>query len=418
MSDHLALQQRYADLIVRVGLNIQPGQRVQITCEPMARDFAARVIEACYAAGARYVEMRWREPLTTRAHLLHAPEAALTEAPAYELARYQEMTDDRWAALWLVGEEFPDIHEDIDAHRMSLHKSGLARITRPYTQARHGNHIQWSIAAVPTPGWAARVFPELAGDAGVAALWRTILQMTRADLPDPIAAWRAHIGRLRGVSAFMQAQQLSAVRFLDPETGPDGRARTDLTVGLTPTSFWETAAFKTSGGLEFVANIPSEEVFTTPHRMRAEGWVRTSRPIYPLEKEVRGAYFRFAAGEVVEARADVGDDVLCTFLDVPGARRLGEVALVDSRSPLTRADRTFFDTLYDENAACHIAFGQALGMCVSGIDALTKPERQAYGLNESDVHEDFMIGTPSMHVLGIKAGGGEVEIMHAGQFVV
>jgi aminopeptidase len=339
----------------------------------------------------------------------------LGESPAFEIARYQEMTDDGWAALWLVGEEYPGLLEAIDPRRMALQQAGLARMTRPYTQARHGNHIQWSIAAVPTPGWAARVYPELAAEAAVAELWRTILKMTRADLPDPVAAWHAHIAQLRSVSTFLQAQRIDAVRFFDPALGPDDRASTDLTVGLTPTSFWETAAFKTPSGLQFVANIPSEEVFTTPHRMRADGWVRTSRPIYPLDKEVRGAYFRFEQGECVEADAAVGAETLRAFLEIPGTRRLGEIALVDTRSPLTR---TFFDILYDENAACHIAFGQSLGMCVSGIADQTKTERVAYGLNESDAHEDFMIGTPTMHVTGLRADGGTVEIMRDGQFVI
>jgi aminopeptidase len=417
MNDVDALQRRYAELIVRVGLNLQYGQSVLLTSELVHRDFTVLVVEACYKAGAQIVEVRWREPLTARARLEHAGLESLDAHPSWESARYRALADERWTAVWLTGEEIPGVLDSIDPARISRAQTALGRINGPFSESRSANRNQWTIAAVPTPAWARRVFPEHDASAGVAALWEMILKLTRADQPDPVAAWQAHIGRLQSVGAYLMGQEIRGLRFYDPMPARDGRASTDLTVGLTPTSFWETAAFKTPEGLQFVANIPSEEIFTTPHRMQAHGWVRTSRPIYPLNREVRGAYFRFEDGEVVEASSETGEDALRTFLEIPGTRRLGEVALVDQRSPLTQTSRVFFDDLYDENAACHIAFGDSLLMCVSGIDAMDKPERVSYGLNDSDMHEDFMIGTPTMNVFGVRADGATVDVMRDGQFV-
>jgi aminopeptidase len=417
MDEFAALQRRYADLIVRVGLNLQPGQSVLLTSEIVHRNFVVLLVEACYKAGALLVDVRWREPLTSRARLEHAGLASLDAHPSWEAARYRALADERWAAVWLTGEEIPGALDAIDPARISRTQIALGRVNGPFSESRSANKNQWTIAAVPTAAWAARVFPEHDAADGVAALWRMIFQLTRADQPDPIAAWQSHIGRLQAVGAYLMRQQIRALRFYDPMPARDGRASSDLTVGLTPTSFWETAAFKTPEGLQFVANIPSEEIFTTPHRMRAQGWVRTSRPIYPLNREVLGAYFRFEEGECVEASAESGDDALHAFLEIPGTRRLGEVALVDTRSPLTQTSRVFFDDLYDENAACHIAFGEGLAMCVSGIEAMDKPARVAYGLNDCDMHEDFMIGTPTMNVFGVRADGETVDVIRDGRFV-
>ncbi len=215
----------------------------------------------------------------------------------------------------------------------------------------------------------------------------------------------------------MARHAVRAIRYHDPTPADDGKASTDLTVSLTDAPLWVGGSGFTPEGIEFMANMPTEEVFCTPHRMKAEGWVRTSKPIFPLSREVRDAYFRFEGGECVEARARIGEDVLKSFLEIRGARRLGEVSLVDVRSPVNQTGLVFFDTLFDENAVCHIAFGSAYSECVEGAENMSPEEREAYGLNDADTHEDFMIGTPTMDVDGVTQDGKTLAIMRAGQFV-
>jgi aminopeptidase len=415
MTPQDALLDRYARVIVRIGANVQPGQCVVVTAELIHRAFAHRVARECYAAGAKRVVMQWIDPHIQHSLLAHAPEEGL-DTPAYELARFQQMADERWASIYLEGEEVPNGLDDINPDRLRRFLSSRRTAGRVFSDARMANRAQWTIAALPTPAWAARIFPDMPETQAVDALWQSVLTMTRADREDPVAEWQALTTHLRGVGARLEREGIERLHFFDPAPAADGRPSTDLTIGLTAQSFWETAAFVTPEGLQYVANLPSEEVFTTPHCMRADGYVRTSRPIYPLDREVRGAYFRFEDGECVEASAEHGDDVLRAFLETPGVRRLGEVALVDVRSPVAQAGRTFYNTLYDENAACHIAFGDALDMCVRGVDGLSRDEKRALGMNQSDAHEDFMIGTATMNVDGLRADGARVPVMRAGMF--
>jgi aminopeptidase len=288
---------------------------------------------------------------------------------------------------------------------------------RKHTEAMMSMKFQWCVVAVPSTSWAKQVFPDLKPAEGVKRLWELVLRTVRADQPNPAAAWGEHDARLKRVSAYLAANRVSTIHFVDPTPAEDGAASTDLRVGLTDSSVWVAASSTTPNDVSFMANMPTEEVFTSPHRMKTEGWVRTSKPIFPLDREVRDAYFRFEAGECVEARAKQGNDALQSFLEIPGTRRLGEVALVDVRSPINQAGLTFFDTLFDENAACHIAFGKAYSEPVRGAEEMDEDARIAYGMNDSHAHEDFMIGTATMRVDGIRADGSIVPVMRDGMFV-
>jgi aminopeptidase len=208
-----------------------------------------------------------------------------------------------------------------------------------------------------------------------------------------------------------------AVRFVDEALADDGMPATDLTVGLTDAPNWVAASAATPKGVRFLPNMPTEEVFTTPHRLRVNGYARTSKPGFPLEREIRDAYFKFVDGEVVDFSAKVGQDTLQQFFEIKGAKYLGEIALVDVRSPINQSGLTFYDTLFDENAVCHMAFGTAYPTGVTGAEAMSEDEQLAYGINKSDAHEDLMIGTPTMRVTGLCANGREVAVMREGRFV-
>jgi aminopeptidase len=417
MSEFASLQLRYAELVVRFGVNLQPGQCVLISAEIVARDFVAQLVEAAYVAGAKYVHVQWGEPKTARARYLHAADDTLEYFPDYEITRFKQYADETWARIALTSEEFPGIYDDVDPKRMMRVNSNRSRAIKFYSHAQMSNRLPWCVIAIPTVNWAKKVFPGVPEPEAVDKLWGLVLHMVRADLPDPVAAWRAHDARLKKISAFMARERIRGIRYLDPTPAADGKASTDLTIGLTDAPLWVGGSSLTKGGVEFMANMPTEEVFCTPHSHKAAGWVRTSKPIFPLQREVLGAYFRFENGVCVEARAESGQDVLDTFLDIPGARRLGEVSLVDVRSPVNQTGLVFYDGLFDENAVCHIAFGKAYPECVEGADAMSPEALIAFGANESDTHSDFMIGTPAMHVDGIRADGSTVAIMRDGQFL-
>jgi aminopeptidase len=251
----------------------------------------------------------------------------------------------------------------------------------------------------------------------MAALWTDVLAFVRADQPDPVAAWGEVNRTLKAAADYLRSERVRAVHLFDPAPGPDGKPATDLIIGLTDRPLWVGGSAVTPAGAVFQPNMPTEEIFCTPHNRRTDGYVRTSRPSYPMQREVDGAYFRFEGGEVVEFKALVGEDVLAQFFEIDGARRLGEIALVDTGSPIFRSGRVYYEILFDENAACHFAFGEAYPECVEGGGQMGRDELAALGVNQAETHVDFMVGTPTMDVTGISEDGRQIAIMRGGQFV-
>lgn len=411
------LQRAYAELTVRFGINVQPKQCVLISAELVARDFVELLSDACYTAGAKYVHIQWIDPKTLRSRMLHIADEDVEYFPEFEVQRFEQHARERWARIAVTGEEFPDILDDVDSQRMSRAQSARAQQVRTYIDAQMSNYMQWSVVAFPTRNWACKVFPDLDPADALQRLWRLVLQMVRADRPDPLQEWSEHEARLKKICAYMAQNAVRTIRYIDPTPAADGKPSTDLTVGLNDAPIWMAGSSHTPEGVSFMPNMPTEEAFCSPHRLKADGWVRTSKPFFPLAREVRDAYFRFEAGECVEAHAEHGDDALQSFLKIPGTRRLGEVSMVDVRSPVNQTGLVFYETLFDENACCHVAFGRAYTECAAGATTMSPEQREAIGLNESNAHEDFMIGTPTMNVYGIRADGSVVPVMNAGMFV-
>lgn len=415
----LALAQQlstYADLLIRCGVNLQPGQALRIGAELEHVEFVRLVTAAAYRAGARYVHIDWTDTPTAKQRLLYSQLDYLDFLPAYEVARHQEMVDDTWARLALTGDAYPDIFDDVDPIRIRQISQVRAQKLRFYSHAQMTNQLPWCVAGVPTQAWAQKVFPDCTPAAALQQLWEMVLRVCRLDQPDPTAAWHEHDRALNRVVQFLANHAVRTVRFVDTLTGPDGKPRTDLTIGLTDAPQWLGGGATTSQGLPFFPNMPTEEVFSTPHSGRTEGWVRTSKPTFPLERRVENAYFRFVGGEVVDYTAETGQDVLDQFFAITGARRLGEVALVDVRSPVNQTHTTFYDILFDENAACHVALGEAYPEGMMGSAGMDEEELVAHGVNVADTHVDFMIGTPTMNLYGRCADGRELTLMENGQF--
>lgn len=409
--------ERYADLLINSGVNLQPGQSLRIGAELEHAAFVRLVTAAAYRAGARYVHIDWNDAPTTKQRLLYSEQTDLNFLPHYEVVRHQEMVDEGWARLALTGDAYPDLYDDVDPMRIRQIAQVRAQKLKFYSQAQMSNELAWCVAGVPTRAWAQKVFPQLAPVEAESQLWATILRTCRVDQPDPVAAWQQQDRRLKQVVDFLAQHAVRAVRFLDKVAASDGKPRTDLTIGLTDAPHWLGGGAETTKGLPFFPNMPTEEIFTTPHNGRTTGWVRTSKPTFPLERRVENAYFRFAAGEVVDYHAETGQAVLEQFFAIPGARRLGEVALVDVRSPVNAVNTIFYDILFDENAASHIAFGEAYPEGMAGSAGMSEETLAAHGVNLADTHVDFMIGTPTMSLYGQCADGREIPLMVDGQFV-
>ncbi len=418
MNDQLlALQPAYADLIIRSGVNLQPGQSVHVRAELGHRDFVRILAKRAYEAGARHVEVLWQDPLVNKIRFQTVQRDYLGFVPEFEVARANEFLDDRWARIALIGDEYPDALEEVEPAVLREYQRSVYRKLGFFQQRTMNNEISWCVAGVPVTPWAQKIYPDLDPAAALAQLWETVLRVCRADHADPQAAWQLHDANLKRVSAFMARHQVRAVRFVDSQPGPDGKPATDLTVGLTERPNWIGGASDNAAGRPFFANIPTEEIFSTPNRALTQGWVRTSKPGYPMQRELLNAWFRFESGEVVEWRADKGQEVLDELFQIPGARQLGEVALVDVRSPINQSGLIFHNILFDENAVCHIAFGRGYPEGIQCGSKLNSEELDALGLNSSETHNDLMIGTETMQVIGTCADGREVMVMENGMFV-
>jgi aminopeptidase len=355
------------------------------------------ITDASYAAGARHVFVTYADQHVRKAFIAHAPEEDLGVTWPWDLKRFEAFLDGP-AVIQVAGEPEPDLLADLDQERV-----GRARPVegmQVYLKALNGRLINWTIAAYPTEGQARQVF----GEPDLERLWEAVATAVRLDEPDPVAAWRAHVEKLRQRCEDLDALGLDAVRFSGPGT--------DLTVGLLPGGRWVGGGIETADGVRHVPNMPTEEVFACPDWRRTEGTVRATRPLALGGTIVRDLELRFAGGEVVEVNASTGADAVRGEMKVdPYVNRLGEVALVDGESRVGRTGITFFSTLFDENATCHVAYGSAVTFGVDGLEGLGPDEQRDRGVNMSAVHTDFMIGGPEVTVDGITAAGETVPIL-------
>jgi len=388
---------QYADLIVRIGADVQPGQTVFVNAMPEHAPLARELTRSAYEAGAFYVDVRYQDPHIRKAMIQYAAEEVLTETEAWVLERVEAIADGG-AVISIAGEAEPDLLADLDQERVGKARP-LAAVKR-MQQAQARRTVSWTIAAFPSPGWAQQVF----GEPDVERLWQSIARTVRLDEDDPVEAWRAHTERLRARCVQLDTLELDALHFHG-----DG---TDLTIGLLPESRWIGGGVRNVAGVFHVPNVPTEEVFTCPDRRRTEGTVRSTRPLALGGTIVRDLEVRFEAGAVVDVSASSGADAVRAQLATDdSANRLGEVSLVDGESRVGQTGITFFNTLFDENAACHIAYGNAIMFSVTGLDDLTSDELQERGVNVSSVHTDFMIGGPKVQVDGLTHDGRTIPIL-------
>ena len=396
----------YADLLVRVGVNLQPGGKLHLNAPLEAADLVRQVARKAWEAGATAVNVEYSDQQLSRLMYDHAPEAALDYAPAWEIERAMHQIDEGYAFLSIAGSD-PDLLAGADQARIARRSKVTAQVGRPVAERSMAFEINWSVGAMPVPSWAAKVFPGLPQAEAISRLWEAIFTVSRADQPDPVAAWRAHTARLAQVREHLNGRRYQALHLRN--------AHSDITFGLADNHLWAGGAWEAQNGIAGVPNLPTDEVFTAPHRDRVDGHVRASKPLSARGVLIEDIFMRFEGGRVVEATASRGQEVLQALLDTDeGARRLGELALVEHDSPVAQTGLLFYNTLFDENAASHIALGRAYAF---NVEDGTQPEvfEQA-GANDSLVHVDWMIGTPDTDIDGITADGQRESVMRAGKW--
>lgn len=399
----------YAELIARLGVNVQPGQEVIIRSEPEQMEFLEMLTEQCYLAGASKVTVEWRCQALQKLDIKYQSDEVLGRVEPWEEQRLKEKSEKLPANIYLDSDD-PDGLAGIDQDKWAKAQQARYKVTKPYRDAME-NKYQWCVAAVPGVKWARKVFPGLDDETAVEKLWEAILKCSRAD-EDPVEAWRAHNARLKARCEWLNSLKLRRLVYKSEMSG------TDFNVGLIPQMlFMGGAEGLPDSGVLYDANIPSEEVFTTPMKGDVEGLAVATRPLSYRGVLIENFSVRFEKGRAVEVHAEKNEEALRLMIAMDdGASMLGECALVPYNSPIRESGILFYNTLFDENASCHLALGNGYSSCLEDFEKYTLEETRALGVNESMIHEDFMIGTPDLCITGITEDGREVPIFVNGDW--
>ena len=413
-STHQQLLQKYAEAIVKVGLNLRKGQRLIIGyaisngVTPAGRALVHEVTKAAYSAGAKHVEVIWGDEELNRIHLQNAPEEALKEFPKWKIDAVLDMLKNGDALLSVYAND-PDANLGIDPERVSIANRTRLEHYNAVSAYISRNAVNWCVVASAAPAWAAKIFPDLEPDKAMDQLWEAIFQTTRIDQPDPVAAWMEHIQNLVKRGKYMQVKKYSSLHFKAPST--------DLTLGLPQGHRWVAARMPAENGVEFTANMPTEEIFTLPDRHRADGTVAATFPLSYGGSLIEDFSVTFKDGQIVKVNAKKNEAILQKLVDTDeGSKRLGEIALVPASSPIATRGHLFYNTLFDENASCHLAIGRAYRFTLAGGEELNDEEFTKSGGNVSLNHVDFMIGSPQMDIDGIKEDGTREPVMRQGEW--
>lgn len=402
------VMQKYARLIARKGINVKKGQEVIVSASLDQPEFVKMVVEECYRAGASKVTVEWSYQPITKLHYRYRSLKTLSTFEKWEIEKLENKCETLPATIYIESDD-PDGLKGIDQTKVSKASQAKYPIIKPYHD-KMDNKYQWCIAAVPGEAWAKKVFPGERTSKAVEKLWNAILCTSRADGDDPVKAWEEHNADLKTRFEYLNSLGIESLHY----TASNG---TDFTVGLIPDALFMGGSEFTLGGTEFNPNIPSEEVFTSPMKGKAEGVVHATRPLSYRGELIENFSVRFENGKAVEVHAEKGEELLKQMISMDeNAAYLGECALVPFDSPIRNSEITFFNTLFDENACCHLAFGRGFENCIKDFDKYTLEECREKGINDSLIHVDFMIGSEDLNITAHTRGGKDVAIFKDGNW--
>lgn len=406
--NHILLK-KYADLIVKTGVNIQQGQTLVIFSPIECASFARTIGEVAYQAGARDVVIQYKDELFSKMRFLQAPEEVFEEFPAWQKEFYLSYVK-QGAAFVSIAASDPELLKDVNPDRVAKVQKASSTALKEYRERLMSNKNTWCVVSIPTASWAKKVFPQLPEDEAIEALWDAIFKTVRVEAEDPVAAWNQHKQNLKNSAEFLNNHQFKFLRYKNS-------LGTDLEIELPSNHIWLGGSEYTPEGVEFIANMPTEEVFTLPKKTGANGIVVSSMPLNYNGNLIENFSLTFKAGKIIEFTAEKGYEVLKKLIETDeGSCYLGEVALVPYDSPISNAKILYFNTLFDENASCHLAIGKAYPVCIKDGKNMSKEELDKLEVNDSLTHVDFMIGTEDLEIIGVTEAGVEIPVFQKGNF--
>lgn len=401
--------EKYAKLLLEVGVNLQAGQPLLVRAPLEAKDLVEEIMKVAYRdIKSGRVEVEWRHGMLSRIAVDHASEDVLLSIPDYSIARLQEIADNNTCLLSIVASD-PTLFKGANVEMLGKIQKTIGPKLKFFSDKAMKNELRWNVAAIPSPTWAKAVFPDLDEEKAVKKLWKYIFKATRADLDDPVSAWAEHIKTLKEKQTLLNEAQFKTLHYYGPGT--------DLYVDMPKGQHWASGQSISNEGVVFTANIPTEEVFSAPYRTGVNGKLSATLPLHLHGSLVKDFWFEFKDGKVVDYDAKEGKELLEQLFSVDeNSMYLGEIALVPHDSPISNLKTIFMNTLFDENAACHFAFGKAYPECIEGGNDMTDEELLEKGLNVSLSHEDFMVGNSKLNIDGIKEDGNVVPVFKKGNW--
>ncbi|MDW8524030.1 aminopeptidase [Enterococcus lactis] len=408
LSDFNELLKKYARLIAETGVATEKGHTVVLQISVDQAPLARLITQEAYKLGAAEVIVQWTDDQIQREFLLHAATDRIENVPQSKIDQADELLEKGASRISVVSAD-PDAFAGVDSQRVASYQAAAGKALMNLRKATQANKVSWTVVAAAGKQWAAKVFPDLPEEEQVDALWDQIFKTTRVYEEDPVLAWKKHDEKLAKKAEELNQEQFSALHYTAPGT--------DIIIGLPKNHLWEGAGSYNARGKKFMANMPTEEVFTAPDSHRVDGYISSTKPLSYAGTIISGMKFTFKDGKVVDFSAEQGEDVLAKLLDTDeGARRLGEVALVPDPSPISQSGIIFFNTLFDENASNHLALGSAYAFSVKGGTEMSDEELAEAGLNRSQTHVDFMVGSDKMDIDGIREDGSTVPIFRNGDW--
>lgn len=408
LSDFNELLKKYARLIAETGVATEKGHTVVLQISVDQAPLARLITQEAYKLGATEVIVQWTDDQIQREFLLHAATDRIENVPQSKIDQADEWLEKGASRISVVSAD-PDAFAGVDSHRVATYQAAAGKALMNLRKATQANKVSWTVVAAAGKQWAAKVFPDLPEEEQVDALWDQIFKTTRVYEENPVLAWKKHDEKLAKKAEELNQEQFSALHYTAPGT--------DIIIGLPKNHLWEGAGSYNARGEKFMANMPTEEVFTAPDSHRVDGYISSTKPLSYAGTIISGMKFTFKDGKVVDFSAEQGEDVLAKLLDTDeGARRLGEVALVPDPSPISQSGIIFFNTLFDENASNHLALGSAYAFSVKGGTEMSDEELAEAGLNRSQTHVDFMVGSDKMDIDGIREDGSTVPIFRNGDW--